>query len=150
MYINPIAFILGFTRDFLFLADKKLIFLSGHPWVQIDGVAPDKPLDSAVLSRLKQFFAMNKLKKMALKVIAESLSEEEIAGLKEMFKMIDTDNSGQITYEELKAGLKRVGANLKESEIYDLMHAVGSIWVPWAQMNLLKDAWKSASATSIL
>lgn len=94
-----------------------------HPWVQVDGVAPDKPLDSAVLSRLKQFSAMNKLKKMALIVIAENLSEEEIAGLKEMFKMIDTDNSGQITFEELKAGLKRVGANLKESEIYDLMHA---------------------------
>lgn len=57
-------------------------------------------------------------------VIAESLSEEEIAGLKEMFKMIDTDNSGQITFEELKAGLKKFGANLKESEIYDLMQAV--------------------------
>lgn len=59
-------------------------------------------------------------------VIAESLSEEEIAGLKEMFKMIDTDNSGQITFEELKAGFKRFGANLKESEIYDLMQAVSS------------------------
>ncbi|XP_040994165.1 calcium-dependent protein kinase 1-like [Juglans microcarpa x Juglans regia] len=94
-----------------------------HPWVQVDGVAPDKPLDSAVLSRLKQFSAMNKLKKLALRVIAESLSEEEIAGLKEMFKMIDADNSGQITFEELKAGMKRVGANLKESEIYDLMQA---------------------------
>ncbi|CAI0410606.1 unnamed protein product [Linum tenue] len=94
-----------------------------HPWVQEDGVAPDKPLDSAVLSRLKQFSAMNKLKKMALIIIAESLSEEEIAGLKEMFKMIDADGSGQITFDELKAGLKRVGANLKESEIYDLMQA---------------------------
>ncbi|CAN4106918.1 unnamed protein product [Withania somnifera] len=94
-----------------------------HRWVQVDGVAPDKPLDSAVLSRMKQFSAMNKLKKMALRVIAESLSEEEIAGLKEMFKMIDTDNSGQITFDELKVGLKRVGANLKESEIYDLMQA---------------------------
>ncbi|KAJ7970646.1 putative Calcium-dependent protein kinase [Quillaja saponaria] len=94
-----------------------------HPWIQVDGVAPDKPLDSAVLSRMKQFSAMNKIKKMALRVIAESLSEEEIAGLKELFKMIDTDNSGQITFEELKAGLKRVGANLKESEIYDLMQA---------------------------
>ena len=41
-----------------------------------------------------------------------------------MFKMIDTDNSGQITFEELKAGLKRAGANLKDSEIYDLMQAV--------------------------
>ncbi|CAL9099064.1 unnamed protein product, partial [Musa acuminata var. zebrina] len=29
-------------------------FLPGHPWVQIDGVAPDKPLDSAVLYRPKQ------------------------------------------------------------------------------------------------
>ncbi|XP_062093864.1 calcium-dependent protein kinase 1-like [Humulus lupulus] len=94
-----------------------------HPWVQVGGVAPDKPLDSAILSLLKQFSAMNKLKKMAIRVIAESLSEEEIAGLKEMFKMIDTDSSGQITFEELKASLKRFGANLKESEIYDLMQA---------------------------
>ncbi|KAL3536003.1 hypothetical protein ACH5RR_004464 [Cinchona calisaya] len=94
-----------------------------HPWVRVDGVAPDKPLDSAVLSRLTQFSAMNKFKKMALRVIAERLSEEEIAGLKEMFRMIDTDNSGQITFEELKAGLKRFGANLNETEIYDLMRA---------------------------
>ncbi|KAF5780938.1 putative non-specific serine/threonine protein kinase [Helianthus annuus] len=32
---------------------------------------------------------MNKLKKMALRVIAESLSEEEIVGLREMFKEKD-------------------------------------------------------------
>ncbi|CAL0310020.1 unnamed protein product [Lupinus luteus] len=94
-----------------------------HPWIQVDGVAPDKPLNSAVLSRLKQFSAMNKLKKMALRIIAENLSEEEISGLKEMFKMIDTDNTGQITFEKLKIGLKMFGANLTESEIYDLMQA---------------------------
>ncbi|KAG2631755.1 hypothetical protein PVAP13_2NG045100 [Panicum virgatum] len=94
-----------------------------HPWVCVDGVAPDKPLDPAVLTRLKQFSAMNKLKKMALRVIAENLSEDEIAGLREMFKMLDTDNSGQITLEELKSGLKRVGANLKDSEIVTLMKA---------------------------
>ncbi|CAN6577245.1 unnamed protein product [Malus baccata var. baccata] len=94
-----------------------------HPWVQVDGVAPDKPLDSAVLTRLKQFSAMNKLKKIAIRVIAESLSEEEIAGLKEMFRMIDADNSGHISLEELKNGLERVGADLKDSEISWLMQA---------------------------
>ncbi|KAG8383345.1 hypothetical protein BUALT_Bualt04G0002800 [Buddleja alternifolia] len=78
-----------------------------HPWIVDDTMAPDKPLDSAVLSRLKQFSAMNKLKKMALRVIAERLSEEEIGGLKELFRMIDTDNSGTITFDELKDGLKR-------------------------------------------
>lgn len=62
-----------------------------------------------------------------LQVIAENLSEEEIAGLREMFKMIDTDNSGQITFDELNDGLRRFGANLTESETYQLMQAV-SIW----------------------
>ncbi|XP_059656247.1 calcium-dependent protein kinase SK5 isoform X2 [Cornus florida] len=94
-----------------------------HPWIDDDKMAPDKPLDSAVLSRLKQFSAMNKLKKMALRVIAERLSEEEIGGLKELFKMIDTDDSGTITFDELKDGLRRVGSDLMESEIKDLMDA---------------------------
>lgn len=61
-----------------------------------------------------------------LQVIAESLSEEEIAGLKEMFKMIDTDNSGNITLEELQKGLEKVGANLMESEIKDLLQSVSA------------------------
>lgn len=63
-------------------------------------------------------------------MIAEILSEEEIAGLKEMFKMIDTDNSGNITLEELKIGLEKVGANLKDSEIHGLMQAVSSTLAP--------------------
>lgn len=40
----------------------------GHPWICENGVAPDRALDPAVLYRLKQFSAMNKLKKMALRV----------------------------------------------------------------------------------
>jgi calcium-dependent protein kinase len=94
-----------------------------HPWISQNGVAPDRPLDPAVLSRLKQFSAMNKLKKMALRVIAESLSEEEIAGLREMFTAMDTDNSGAITYDELKEGLRKYGSTLNDTEIHDLMEA---------------------------
>ncbi|XP_019460194.1 PREDICTED: calcium-dependent protein kinase 26-like isoform X2 [Lupinus angustifolius] len=94
-----------------------------HPWICENGVAPDRALDPAVLSRLKHFSAMNKLKKMALRVIAESLSEEEIAGLREMFQAMDTDNSGAITFDELKAGLRRYGSTLKDTEIQDLMEA---------------------------
>ncbi|KAF3774722.1 Calcium-dependent protein kinase [Nymphaea thermarum] len=94
-----------------------------HPWIVDDNVALDKPLDSTVISRLKQFSAMNKLKKMALRVIAESLSEDEIGGLKEIFQMIDADNSGTITFDELKEGLRKVGSELMESEIRSLMDA---------------------------
>ena len=118
---------------------------SEHPWLR-EGEASDKPIDSAVLSRMKQFRAMNKLKKMALKVIifvliveclftwaykkmcmqviASNLNEEEIKGLKQMFSNMDTDNSGTITYEELKAGLAKLGSKLSEAEVKQLMDAV--------------------------
>ncbi|CAH1443068.1 unnamed protein product [Lactuca virosa] len=95
-----------------------------HPWIMDDQVAPDNPLDSTVVSRLKQFSAMNKLKKMALRVIAGRLSEEEIGGLKQLFKTIDTDHSGTITFKELKEGLAGIGNNVMESELMELMNAV--------------------------
>ncbi|KAA8526979.1 hypothetical protein F0562_008792 [Nyssa sinensis] len=94
-----------------------------HPWIRKDGEASDKPIDSAVLSRMKQFRAMNKLKKLAFKVIAENLAEDEIQGLKAMFTNIDTDKSGTITYEELKTGLARLGSKLTEAEVRQLMEA---------------------------
>ena len=71
-------------------------------------------------------------------VIVESKSEEEIAGLKEMFKMIDTENSGSITFEELKEGLKRVGCDLMESEIQQLMEAVSFSWLQIAPNLIFK------------
>ncbi|KAJ8423368.1 hypothetical protein Cgig2_026786 [Carnegiea gigantea] len=94
-----------------------------HPWLREGGEASDKPIDSAVLSRMKQFRVMNKLKKLALKVIAENLPEEEIQGMKQMFANIDTDGSGTITYEELKDGLTRLGSKLTEAEVQALYEA---------------------------
>ncbi|WZZ38194.1 hypothetical protein YC2023_034453 [Brassica napus] len=95
-----------------------------HPWIKEDGEAPDVPLDNAVMSRLKQFKAMNNFKKVALRVIAGCLSEEEIMGLKEMFKGMDTDSSGTITLEELRQGLAKQGTRLSEYEVQQLMEAV--------------------------
>lgn len=57
-------------------------------------------------------------------MIAESMSEEEIKGLKAMFVNMDTDKSGSITYEELKTGLARLGSKLSEAEVKQLMEAV--------------------------
>ncbi|XP_048564926.1 calcium-dependent protein kinase 2 [Triticum urartu] len=94
-----------------------------HPWIKEDGEAPDTPLDNAVMNRLKQFKAMNQFKKAALRVIAGCLSEEEIRGLKEMFKSMDSDNSGTITVDELRKGLGKQGTKLTEAEVEQLMEA---------------------------
>ena len=50
-------------------------------------------------------------------------------GLKEMFKSLDTDNSGTITLEELRAGLPKLDTKISESEIRQLMEAVNSYLV---------------------
>lgn len=47
-------------------------------------------------------------------------------GLKQMFKSIDSDNSGTITLEELKQGLAQQGTRLSEYEVQQLMEAVSS------------------------
>ncbi|EYU17566.1 hypothetical protein ABFS82_03G074800 [Erythranthe guttata] len=113
-------------KKMLTLDQKKRITAAEaleHPWLKKDGEASDEPIDSAVLIRMKQFRAMNKLKKLALKVIAENMSEEEIKGLRQMFNNMDTDGSGTITYEELRTGLSKLGSKLSESEIQQLMEA---------------------------
>ena len=61
-----------------------------------------------------------------MQAIASNLNEEEIKGLKQMFMNKDTDNSGTITYEEPKAGLPKLGLNLSEAEVKQLMEAVCS------------------------
>ena len=59
-------------------------------------------------------------------MVAGCLSEDEIMGLKEMFKSMDTDGSGTITIQELKEGLARQGNKLTEQEVEQLMEAVSS------------------------
>lgn len=73
-----------------------------HPWLQQEGHGSDKPLDNVVLSRMRKFAAVNKLKKTALMVVGTCLSAEEILGMKRLFTTIDHDHNGQITVSELQ------------------------------------------------
>lgn len=41
-----------------------------------------------------------------------------------MFTLMDTDNDGKVTYEELRAGLRKVGSQLAEPEMKLLMDVV--------------------------
>lgn len=95
-----------------------------HPWIQNAKKAPNVPLGDIVRSRLKQFSMMNRLKKKALRVIAEHLSIQEVEVIRNMFTLMDDDNDGKISYLELRAGLRKVGSQLGEPEIKLLMEVV--------------------------
>ncbi|WOK97135.1 hypothetical protein Cni_G05843 [Canna indica] len=94
-----------------------------HPWLQNAKKASDVPLGDIVRTRLKQFSVMNRFKKKAMRVIAEHLSIEEVEVIRDMFKLMDTDNNGKVSFEELRAGLQKVGSQLAEAEMKLLMEA---------------------------
>ena len=94
-----------------------------HPWLQNAMTAPNVSLGETVRARLMQFSVMNKLKKTALRVIADHLSVEEVAGIKEGFQVMDTENKGKINIDELQVGLIKLGHQIPEGDIQILMEA---------------------------
>lgn len=52
------------------------------------------------------------------------MSVEEVAGIKEGFKVIDITNRGKINLEELVVGLHKLGHPIPESDARILMEAV--------------------------
>ncbi|XVE61153.1 hypothetical protein DITRI_Ditri06bG0017000 [Diplodiscus trichospermus] len=94
-----------------------------HPWLQNAKKAPNVSLGETVKARLKQFSVMNKLKKRALRVIAEHLSVEEVAGIKEGFQVMDIGNRGKINIDELRAGLHKLGHTIPDADLQILMEA---------------------------
>ena len=94
-----------------------------HPWLQNAKKAPNVSLGEDVKARLKQFSVMNKLKKRALRVVAEHLSVEEVAGIKEAFDMMDAGKKGKIDLEGFKIGLNKLGHQIPDADVQILMEA---------------------------
>ncbi|KAK9125319.1 hypothetical protein Scep_014165 [Stephania cephalantha] len=94
-----------------------------HPWLQNAMKAPNVSLGETVKARLQQFSVMNKFKKRALRVVAEHLSVEEVAGIKETFHMMDINKTGQLTLGELKVGLHKIGHQIPDADVRMLMEA---------------------------
>ena len=59
-----------------------------------------------------------------IQVIAEHLSIEEVEVIRDMFTLMDFDGDGKVTFDELKAGLRKVGSQLADPEIKLLMDVV--------------------------
>ncbi|KAG0494820.1 hypothetical protein HPP92_005814 [Vanilla planifolia] len=94
-----------------------------HPWLQNAKKAPNINLGETVRARLQQFSVMNKFKKKALRVVAEHLSMEEVADIKDMFDNMDLNKNGRITLEELKIGLYKLGHHIPDADVQILMDA---------------------------
>lgn len=98
-----------------------------HPWVREGGDATDIPLDISVLSNMRKFVKYSRLKQIALKALASTLNDDEIADLRDQFNAIDMDKNGTITLEEIRQALAKDRPwNLKESKVLEILQAMDS------------------------
>ncbi|KAJ0457208.1 putative protein kinase CAMK-CDPK family [Helianthus annuus] len=98
-----------------------------HPWVREGGSASEIPLDISVLSNMRQFVKYGRLKQFALRALASTLDEEELADLKDQFHAIDIDKSGAISLEEMRQALaKDLPWKIKESRVSEILEAIDS------------------------
>ncbi|KAL9393929.1 hypothetical protein Peur_013214 [Populus x canadensis] len=98
-----------------------------HPWVREGGVASEIPIDISVLSNMRQFVKYSRLKQFALRALASTIDEEELADLKDQFDAIDVDKNGAISLEEMRQALaKDLPWKLKESRVLEIVQAIDS------------------------
>ncbi|XP_066329185.1 calcium-dependent protein kinase 4-like isoform X4 [Miscanthus floridulus] len=98
-----------------------------HPWVREGGEASDIPVDISVLSNMRQFVKYSRFKQFALRALASTLNEEELADLKDQFDAIDIDKSGSISIEEMRHALaKDLPWRLKGPRVLEIIQAIDS------------------------
>ncbi|KAI3703832.1 hypothetical protein L1987_74027 [Smallanthus sonchifolius] len=81
------------------------------PWLDKNGVATKDPIDDMFVEKMKHFRAMNKFKKLALKILTEMVPEKELEGLQAMFRTLASKEQ-KVSREELEKSLVRMGSNL--------------------------------------
>ncbi|XP_004232492.1 calcium-dependent protein kinase 18-like [Solanum lycopersicum] len=98
-----------------------------HPWVREGGDASEIPLDISVLSNMRQFVKYSRLKQFALRALASTLDEEELADVRDQFSAIDVDKNGVISLEEMRQALaKDLPWKMKESRVLEILQAIDS------------------------
>ncbi|KAK9227983.1 hypothetical protein WN944_020929 [Citrus x changshan-huyou] len=96
-----------------------------HPWVREGGDASEIPIDISVLNNMRQFVKYSRLKQFALRALASTLDDEELADLRDQFDAIDVDKNGSISLEEMRQALaKDLPWKLKESRVLEILQAI--------------------------
>ncbi|CAM0947340.1 unnamed protein product [Alopecurus aequalis] len=98
-----------------------------HPWVREGGDASEIPVDISVLYNMRQFVKYSRFKQFALRALASTVNEEELADLKDQFDAIDVDKSGSISIEEMRHALaKDLPWRLKGPRVLEIIQAIDS------------------------
>ncbi|KAJ1460825.1 putative calcium-dependent protein kinase, partial [Pelagophyceae sp. CCMP2097] len=80
----------------------------------------------ALAARFRKFVGLTRLKKAALNVLAHHLTEREISELSKIWAQMDSDNTGEITFAQLRRTLQENGHSTTEDEMTAFVQGLDS------------------------
>merc|ERR1712190_112073 len=96
-----------------------------HEWIKNKAPkASNVSLQSNFVDNLRGFRSQNKLKKVALHIIAGQLNEDQIKNLRETFMALDNNGDGLLTATEMKDGLAKAGLKDIPSDLEQILKDV--------------------------
>jgi len=91
--------------------------VSADKWLKNQApVAPHQCLGEEQLKNMRGYAKMNKLKKMALRVVAQQIPDGEIQNLRDMFSSLDANNDGVVSFQEIQDAIKRIDGDTQGIE----------------------------------
>jgi len=82
----------------------------------------DERISKQLIEGMHRFLTNNRLKRVALRIIARQISDESIERLRSIFLSIDTDNSGSITAEEMTEAVSQLDVDdMSRSGLVEIM-----------------------------
>mmetsp|Transcript_5066 Transcript_5066/g.9087 ORF Transcript_5066/g.9087 Transcript_5066/m.9087 type:complete len:919 (+) Transcript_5066:104-2860(+) len=96
-----------------------------NDWCNSEDLNANAHIDESTLSQMRTFVAQNRLKKVALQIIARQVSDDTIEKLRGLFLSVDTDNSGSLTVQEMDEALIKLECSTSiRTEMRRLMHEI--------------------------
>lgn len=78
-------------------------------WLSMHAIKPTGTVPKNLGANLKSFTKVPKMKKIALSLVAQQLAEKDIEAIKETFKLLDKNNDGTLSMEEIVRALEEQG-----------------------------------------
>jgi calcium-dependent protein kinase len=99
-----------------------------HRWIaQLAPNADNQSLATEAVFGLRSFVAQNKLKMLALQVVAKNISDEHIDQLKVAFSAQDKDHEGSLGVSKIEAAIRGLGLDVEaEKDLCEVLTDIGN------------------------
>lgn len=102
-------------------------------WIQKKCDSKKVPLNASILKNIETYNRSRNLKKLTLSLIATQAQHEEVEDLRKLFESLDTDGDGELSREELEAGLATAKLDAVDIETLMQMDTDESGFIDWSE-----------------